>query len=99
MAYRKCHRAPLLHLGFEQEYETQRIRLLQRQIHNQELMMDTLVIQLDGDDLDHLRQLLSLMGPSLLEPKMCYWTEGVPSEKKTDFGRIDAATAPALVAN
>uniref|UniRef100_A0A0V0GV38 Putative ovule protein n=1 Tax=Solanum chacoense TaxID=4108 RepID=A0A0V0GV38_SOLCH len=30
-----------------------RIRLLQRQIHNQELLMDTLVKQLDGDDLDH----------------------------------------------
>lgn len=92
MAYRKCHRAPLLHLGFEQEYETQRIRLLQRQIHNQELLMDTWVIPLDGEDLD-------LMGPSMLEPKVCYWTEGVPSEKKTDFGRIAVAAAPALVAS
>lgn len=32
MACRKCHRAPLLHLEFVQECETQRIRLLQRQI-------------------------------------------------------------------
>jgi hypothetical protein len=76
-ACRICRRAPL-HPGFVLECETRRIR--PRRI-------DGWRVEFDGDER------WQLTGLSKREPKVCYWTEGVPSVEKTGFGRTKAVAA------
>ena len=81
----RCRRVPL-HLGFVLEPETRRIR--PRRIRLSRWKTDEMLAELGGDEWWWRWRMTGL---SKREPKVCYWTEGVPSVEKTGFGRKMAA--------